>query len=68
MAGTRKLRDTTAAQGVDSAPLAATGFVKPYAFAEAVVGQAIGWAAVAWPERMLEDVMRTPYKQLFDPM
>lgn len=67
MPGTRKPRDDTTAQGVDDAPLAATGVANPYALAEAVVGHAIDWAAVASPERMLEEVLRTPYEQLFDP-
>jgi Calpain family cysteine protease len=43
------------------------GVINPYALAEVVTGRRIDWAATDAP-RMLEDVLQTPYDELFDPV
>ena len=45
-----------------------TGVSNPYALAELVSGRTIDWAAVPDRRRVLEETLRTPYEQLFDPV
>lgn len=45
-----------------------TGVINPYALAELVVGRTIKWEDIPDPRRVLEDVLATPYEQLFDPV
>lgn len=42
------------------------GVINPYALAEVVAGRRIDWASVDGP-RMLENLLATPYEELFDP-
>ena len=39
----------------------------PYALAEAIAGGPIDWSTILEPRAVLEDLLRTPYEQLFDP-
>jgi hypothetical protein len=51
-------------------PAAAAPFLtarNPYALAEAIAGGPIDWSAIPDPRAVLEDLLRTPYEQLFDP-
>lgn len=43
------------------------GVINPYALAELVSGRTIRWADISKPRRLLEDLLATPYDQLFDP-
>ena len=42
------------------------GVINPYALAETVAGRRIAWHEVDAP-RLLEDILATPYEELFDP-
>jgi len=42
------------------------GVINPYALAELVAGRRIAWSEVDAP-RMLEELLQTPYEELFDP-
>ncbi|HVM45259.1 MAG TPA: C2 family cysteine protease [Candidatus Thermoplasmatota archaeon] len=44
-----------------------TGVVNPYALAELVAGRKIAWSRVPDRTRLLEDILQTPYSELFDP-
>lgn len=52
----------------DSEAIAAQecGVINPYALAEVVAGRRIDWAHADAP-RLLEDLLQTPYDELFDP-
>ena len=41
--------------------------INPYALAELVSGQPIPWKEIPDPQRVLEQVLATPYEELFDP-
>lgn len=41
--------------------------INPYALAELVSGRRIRWREVKQPARLLEDILQTPYEELFDP-
>ena len=41
--------------------------INPYALAELVAGQKIPWKELPDPERVLEQILATPYEELFDP-
>jgi hypothetical protein len=43
-----------------------TAVINPYALAELVVGHPIKWKEVADVPRFLEDILQTPYEELFD--
>jgi hypothetical protein len=43
------------------------GVSNPYALAELVAGQKIDWAALDNKPRVLEELLQTPYEELFDP-
>jgi Calpain family cysteine protease len=43
------------------------GVSNPYAVAELVMGRKIDWAQVEDVPKLLEDVLQTPYAELFDP-
>lgn len=42
-----------------------TGAANPYAMAELVAGHAIDWARVSDPVELLQELLRTPYQDLF---
>jgi len=42
--------------------------INPYALAELVAGRKINWKAVPDKRRMLEELLHTPYEELFDPI
>ena len=41
--------------------------INPYALADLVAGQHIPWKEIPDPQRVLEQVLATPYEELFDP-
>lgn len=41
--------------------------INPYALAEVVTGRRINWKQVTDKRRLLEDILQTPYEELFDP-
>jgi hypothetical protein len=41
--------------------------INPYALADLVAGQHINWKEIPDPERVLEQILATPYEELFDP-
>ncbi|MEO6800335.1 MAG: C2 family cysteine protease [Rhodanobacter sp.] len=41
--------------------------INPYALADLISGQPIPWSQIADPARVLEQVLATPYEELFDP-
>jgi len=41
--------------------------INPYALAELVAGRRIPWAEIADAPQVLEDILQTPYEELFDP-
>ncbi len=43
------------------------GVINPYALAEVVSGRRIQWCEVQNVPRLLEDILNTPYEELFDP-
>jgi hypothetical protein len=45
-----------------------TAVINPYALAELVVGHPIKWKEVTDVPRFLEDILQTPYEELFDPI
>lgn len=44
-----------------------TAVINPYALAEVVTGRRINWKQVDDKRRLLEDLLQTPYEELFDP-
>lgn len=44
-----------------------TAVINPYALAEVVIGRRINWKQVEDKRRLLEDILQTPYEELFDP-
>lgn len=42
--------------------------INPYALAELVAGRRINWKAVEDRPRLLEEILQTPYEELFDPI
>ncbi len=45
-----------------------TAVINPYALAELTVGRRINWKEVPNAPRLLEDILQTPYEELFDPV
>ncbi len=45
-----------------------TAVINPYALAELIVGHRINWKEVPNVPRLLEDILQTPYEELFDPI
>jgi len=43
------------------------GVINPYALAEYVSGRKIDWRCVEDKPQMLENILQTPYQELFDP-
>lgn len=43
------------------------GVINPYALAEVITGRKIAWKDVSDVPGLLEDILHTPYKELFDP-
>lgn len=43
------------------------GVINPYALAETVAGRRIAWNELPDVPRVLEDILQTPYEELFDP-
>ena len=41
--------------------------INPYALAELIAGRKITWKEIPDPPRLLEDILQTPYRELFDP-
>ena len=41
--------------------------INPYALAEVVTGRRINWKQISDKRRLLEDILQTPYEELFDP-
>ncbi len=41
--------------------------INPYALAELIAGRKITWKKIPDPPRLLEDILQTPYRELFDP-
>ena len=41
--------------------------INPYALAELIAGRKIAWKEIPDPQRLLEDILQTPYRELFDP-
>jgi hypothetical protein len=41
--------------------------INPYALAELITGRRIAWRQVENAPRLLEDILQTPYEELFDP-
>jgi hypothetical protein len=48
-------------------PPPSAGVINPYALAELIAGRKINWKQIAEPKRMLEELLQTPYHELFDP-
>jgi hypothetical protein len=44
-----------------------TAVLNPYALAEIVAGRRISWKKIEDRRRLLEDILQTPYEELFDP-
>lgn len=58
--------DTTAeSTREDTEPI---GAINPYTLAELAAGRTIEWSQVPEPRRLLEDLLATPYEELFDPV
>lgn len=54
-----------------AAPVSDTPFLtarNPRALAEVVLGRPIDWSRVDKPRQLVEDILQTPYEQLFDPI
>lgn len=64
MAATRTTEDTDR-NHEETEPI---GAINPYTLAELVAGRTIDWKQVGEPRRLLEDLLATPYEQLFDPV
>lgn len=45
-----------------------TGVINPYALAELVAGRKIQWKNLPEKHKVLEEILQTPYHELFDPM
>src|SRR5882757_3513674 len=43
------------------------GVINPYALAEVIVDRKIPWNELPDAPRVLEDILQTPYEELFDP-
>ena len=41
--------------------------INPYALADLISGQPIPWKEIPDPQRVLEQILATPYEELFDP-
>lgn len=61
----------TPAEPQPAADTAAVGqnnaVINPYALAELIVGHKINWKELPDAPRVLEDILQTPYEELFDP-
>ncbi|HSV38859.1 MAG TPA: C2 family cysteine protease [Nocardioidaceae bacterium] len=44
------------------------GVINPYALAEVIAGRRINWSSVQNRAELLEDLLQTPYAELFDPV
>lgn len=44
-----------------------TGVVNPYALVETLAGRPFDWDRIVDPQRILEEILETPYEELFDP-
>ncbi len=42
--------------------------INPYALAELIAGRKLNWKEMPDRKRMLEDILQTPYEELFDPI
>lgn len=42
--------------------------INPYALAELIAGRKIAWEEIKNAHRVLEDILQTPYEELFDPI
>lgn len=42
--------------------------INPYALAELIAGRKLNWKEMPDTRRMLEDILQTPYEELFDPI
>ena len=58
---------TESTQGFEGTPQN-SGVINPYALAELIAGRRIDWSAVSDRAGMLEDILQTPYAELFDPV
>jgi hypothetical protein len=43
------------------------GVINPYALAEYITGRKIDWEKTENAPQLLETILQTPYKELFDP-
>lgn len=63
---------TTQMQAVDATRSLAnaqnSAVINPYALAELIAGRRIRWKSIAEPRKLLEDILLTPYEELFDPV
>lgn len=41
--------------------------INPYALAELIAGRRLNWKRIAQPRAMLQEILQTPYEELFDP-
>ncbi|WP_420629633.1 C2 family cysteine protease [Candidatus Leptofilum sp.] len=62
------LNNVVVENGVNEAVAQRTAVINPYALAELVVNQRINWKEVPDVPRLLEDILQTPYEELFDPI
>src|SRR5437773_11878493 len=46
---------------------AVSAVINPYALAEVVAGRKIVWKKIPNVRHLLEDILQTPYEELFDP-
>ncbi|HEX7277221.1 MAG TPA: C2 family cysteine protease [Acidimicrobiales bacterium] len=56
---------TTTPKGLGQPPFAAAR--NPYALAEAILGRPVDWSEITDRRAFLEEVLQTPYEELFDP-
>lgn len=55
-------------QTIDSDPAETSAVINPYALAELIAGRSIPWDELPDVPRVLEDLLQTPYEELFDPI
>ena len=53
--------------GSDADAAQNSAVINPYALAELVAGRRIPWKTLPDPPRVIEDILQTPYQELFDP-
>src|SRR5688572_22219061 len=54
-------------RNVDEAETPRSAVINPYALAELVAGRPIPWKQIHDRPRLLEEILQTPYAELFDP-